>query len=246
MRQTLIQVFILVIIFYGFCAYAQSCTGEPFVIENNSGTLFNITSDGYCWCNNYIGNGTQLLITQNANLIETLNQLNNTINQLNNEIIQLNNTIGILQNKSGLQFIAFETTSTPFITDQVNTLLLIGIPINQFDSTYFMVSNNKITINKSGIYLISAQATFAPNNTGLRYLFLHDESTGDGVEVIGVHQQADPVTDTMMIINGMTNLSAGSTYGFYAWQHCSLSLQIGSNSGSSDKQTRAYMQFMGV
>jgi len=59
------------------------------VIENNNGTLFNITPNGSCWCNNYIGNGSQLLITQNTNLQETVNQLNNTIQWLLNSIAVL-------------------------------------------------------------------------------------------------------------------------------------------------------------
>jgi len=89
MHKTVAQIFILIIYFYKHIANAQSCNNEPFVIETNNATLFNISSSGSCWCNNYIGNGSQLLLTQNTYLLDTIIILNNTIQQLNNTIQQL-------------------------------------------------------------------------------------------------------------------------------------------------------------
>jgi len=53
----------------------KDCNGETFVIENNTPVLFNITSSGSCWCNNYMGSGARLIVAQNTNLLETINSL---------------------------------------------------------------------------------------------------------------------------------------------------------------------------
>jgi len=99
MKQSVIRI-LLIILFYGLLTNAQSCSGDVYVIENNTNnaTLFNITPSGSCWCENYIGNGSQLLLTQNSHLLETINLMNNTINTQNNTINTQTNTINNLNN----------------------------------------------------------------------------------------------------------------------------------------------------
>jgi len=89
MWQKPIYLILFIILFHSCVTNTQTCNGDTFVIENNTTTLFNITSSGSCWCNNYTGSGAQLLVTQNTNLNDTINTLNNTITMLLARIVAL-------------------------------------------------------------------------------------------------------------------------------------------------------------
>jgi len=124
--------FIHFIIFFHSCitnAQSQICNGEPFVLENDTTVLFNISSSGSCWCNSYEGTGAQLLVTQNSNLLDTITTLNNTIQAQNNAISNLNKTIQtlLLNNKPSGQLLSFQTlTSSNSYTKNVaaNSILV--------------------------------------------------------------------------------------------------------------------------
>jgi len=113
MKQTVIQI-LLIILFHALLMNAQSCNGEPFAIGNNITTLFNITPSGSCWCNNYIGNGSQLLVTPNSNLMEIINLLNSTINTQNNTINTLMSSIAVLEQKLAKVTISNDTNNMYF------------------------------------------------------------------------------------------------------------------------------------
>jgi len=113
MREKPIYLILFIILFHFCITNAQDCNDEPFVVENDTTILFNITSSGSCWCNSYVGSGSQLLVTQNTNLLDTINALNNTIQELLS-------SVAILQQK----------LAKVTISNDTNNMYLTGINLN--------------------------------------------------------------------------------------------------------------------
>jgi len=128
MKQIVIQI-LLILFFYGFFTNAQSC--EPFVVENDTTILFNVTTSGSCWCDNYIGNGSQLLVTTNTNLIDTINSLMARIATLEQKLAKVT------------------------VSDDSNTIYLTGVNLNVISGS----NNTNGTINGLGNIIDTMKTT---------------------------------------------------------------------------------------
>jgi len=195
MHQTVVQIIILIYL-YTHIANAQGCSNEPFVIDNNNGTLFNISPSGSCWCNNYIGNGSQLLLTQNTYLLDTIIKLNASIQLLMASIelksltnLQRDNltalngmTIYNTDNKIMEGFvndtwqplnhpsIILTQTVLQLIPNGTNTKVNMSVISVNDNTNVFNVSDSAITVMLSGTYLICGSLVF-PSSSASRVTY---------------------------------------------------------------------------